>query len=338
VKTITIIGGGLAGLALGIGLRRRDVPVRLLEAGTYPRHRVCGEFISGRGLEALRALGAGDVLQRAATKEAFDVALFSDSRRIAMHHLPSKALSISRFILDEALAKTFCDAAGELECGKRWTGEAHEGTVIATGRRRHTHDHGVRWFGIKVHARDVSLEADLEMYLFKDRYVGLCRLADGTVNVCGLFRGTGDANAGDARTRLCGPSHSALNERLREARFDTDSLCSVAGFSFEQEPFEKRECRIGDALTMIPPVTGNGMSIAFESAALAVDPLVDYASGRRTWSETTAGITAVLSKRLATRLFWASAIHRLMFSRWACTGLALARWQPIWRGLFGLTR
>ncbi|HZI32692.1 MAG TPA: NAD(P)-binding protein, partial [Candidatus Binatia bacterium] len=48
-KSITIVGGGLAGLTLGIGLRRRDVPVTILEAGEYPRHRVCGEFISGRG-------------------------------------------------------------------------------------------------------------------------------------------------------------------------------------------------------------------------------------------------------------------------------------------------
>jgi 2-polyprenyl-6-methoxyphenol hydroxylase-like FAD-dependent oxidoreductase len=48
-KPITIVGGGLAGLTLGIGLRRRGVPAALWEAGHYPRHRVCGEFICGRG-------------------------------------------------------------------------------------------------------------------------------------------------------------------------------------------------------------------------------------------------------------------------------------------------
>src|ERR1035441_4912314 len=34
----------LLGLTLGIGLRQRGIPVTVLEAGHYPRHRVCGEF------------------------------------------------------------------------------------------------------------------------------------------------------------------------------------------------------------------------------------------------------------------------------------------------------
>ena len=46
---ISIAGGGLAGLSLGIALQSRGVSVTLHEASTYPRHRVCGEFISGVG-------------------------------------------------------------------------------------------------------------------------------------------------------------------------------------------------------------------------------------------------------------------------------------------------
>ena len=44
---LTIAGGGLAGLSLAIALRRHGVDVTVYEAGNYPRHRVCGEFISG---------------------------------------------------------------------------------------------------------------------------------------------------------------------------------------------------------------------------------------------------------------------------------------------------
>ena len=65
LKPITIVGGGLAGLTLGIRLRQQDVPVRILEAGTYPRHRVCGEFISGRGQQVLARLGLREALENA---------------------------------------------------------------------------------------------------------------------------------------------------------------------------------------------------------------------------------------------------------------------------------
>ena len=56
-ETITIIGGDLTGLSLAIALRKNGIPVILHEAGTYPRHRVCGEFISGVSPATLDTLG-----------------------------------------------------------------------------------------------------------------------------------------------------------------------------------------------------------------------------------------------------------------------------------------
>jgi 2-polyprenyl-6-methoxyphenol hydroxylase-like FAD-dependent oxidoreductase len=75
VKPIIIIGGGLAGLTLGIGLRQHGVPAALWEAGHYPRHRVCGEFICGRGQETLARLGLRELLVRAGAVGA-DMAVF----------------------------------------------------------------------------------------------------------------------------------------------------------------------------------------------------------------------------------------------------------------------
>src|SRR6266567_1458074 len=76
MKPITIVGGGLAGLTLGIGLRQRGIPVVLWEAGAYPRHRVCGEFICGRGLDSLTRLGLRDSLLQAGAVEAHTAAFF----------------------------------------------------------------------------------------------------------------------------------------------------------------------------------------------------------------------------------------------------------------------
>ena len=77
MKPITIVGGGLAGLTLGIGLRQRGVPAALWEAGHYPRHRVCGEFICGRGQETLARLDLRELLERAGAVGADTAAFFS---------------------------------------------------------------------------------------------------------------------------------------------------------------------------------------------------------------------------------------------------------------------
>src|SRR5258708_11909661 len=188
-KHITIIGGGLAGLTMGICLRRRAVPVTLIEAGHYPKHRVCGEFISGRGPEVLGRMDLRDVLAEAGVIEGRTALFRSGGARSPARCLPEPALCVSRYELDALLAHEFKRLGGQLREGERCrVAEPGEGLVWANGRRAQSHQDGWRWFGLKVHARNVALEADLEMYLASDGYVGLCRLKGGETNVCGLFR------------------------------------------------------------------------------------------------------------------------------------------------------
>src|SRR5207249_2593278 len=108
-----------------------------------------------------------------------------DSLRV---ELPQPALCIAREVLDTFLAEEFRRLGGRLLEGQRWHGEfTQPGLVRATGHRVEPVVSGWRWFGLKVHARGMELEADLELHLLRDGYVGLCRLPD-RVNVCGLFR------------------------------------------------------------------------------------------------------------------------------------------------------
>src|SRR5436190_7443798 len=107
LKPITIVGGGLAGLTLGIGLRRSGVPVELWEAGHYPRHRVCGEFVSGRGLETLARLGLTAKLRKAGAIDASTVAFFSSRQSSTPRALPQNALCLSRYVFDHFLAEEF---------------------------------------------------------------------------------------------------------------------------------------------------------------------------------------------------------------------------------------
>src|SRR5208282_3613215 len=159
-------GGGLAGLTLGIGLRQHGVPVTLREAGHYPRHRVCGEFISGRGQETLARLGLGNLIERAGAVDADTAAFFSATRTTGPRPLPARAICLSRFALDAALAEKFRELGGELCEGNRQRDEAPgEGAVRATGRHVQSDANGARWFGLKAHAGNVPLAADLEMHV-----------------------------------------------------------------------------------------------------------------------------------------------------------------------------
>ena len=314
MKPITIVGGGLAGLTLGIGLRQRSVPVTLWEAGHYPRHRVCGEFISGRGLETLDRLGLREPLDRVGAVEADTAAFFSTTRTTGPRPLPARAICLSRFTLDHTLAEQFRCLGGQLFEGKRQADEdAGVGVVHATGRHLKAVENGTRWFGFKVHARKVSLQAGLEMHVSPGGYIGLCRVEGAAVNVCGLFRRR--ASDGDRpsnwRQVLRGPAGSLLHQRLATAEFDENSFCAVAGLSLRPHRAVTRvACCIGDAITMIPPVTGNGMSMAFESAELALEPLVAWSRGEIPWAEARPQIARRCDAAFARRLAWAKWLQR----------------------------
>ena len=91
---------------------------------------------------------------------------------------------------------------------------------------------------------------------------------------------------------------------------------------------------------MIPPVTGNGMSMAFESAELAAAPLAAYSAGELAWAEAQHLIARKCDERFARRLAWAGFVQRLMFMPRLQNSLVLLvpRWQWLWRLLLARTR
>ncbi len=340
---VTIVGGGLAGLSLGIGLRRRGVPVEVWEAGSYPRHRVCGEFISGRGQASLARLGLLSGLEGVGVGFAASAAFFAGKTRIAARALPAPAICVSRWHLDEWLSGEFLRLGGQLRTGARWVHGYGAGIVRAAGRRAEATTDGWRLFGLKVHARRIVLDADVEMHLLPAGYVGLCRLPGGEVNVCGLFRSARPVPDLSQcwREWLGGPLASTLHSRMAGAQLDEDSFCVVAGVGLRpQRATGLGEWCVGDALTMTPPMTGNGMSMAFESAELAVDPLVRYSHGELAWAAAQQAFARTCDATFARRLRWAGWLQWAVFrapARRALLFLA-AHSEWCWRALFGRTR
>jgi len=54
---IAIVGGGLAGLTAAIHLSKLGYSITLIEKNTYPKHKVCGEYVSNEVIPYLNWLG-----------------------------------------------------------------------------------------------------------------------------------------------------------------------------------------------------------------------------------------------------------------------------------------
>jgi hypothetical protein len=226
---------------------------------------------------------------------------------------------------------------------QRWRGAFGDAVVRAIGRRPPAISNHWRWFGLKVHARRVPLTADLELHLTPQGYVGLCRLNSGQVNICGLFRSRAPVPdlARSWRAWLGGADGSILQQRLAGAEFLPETFCSVAGL----QPVPQRggghsECCVGDAITMIPPLTGNGMSMAFESAALVMAPVTHYSRGSMTWPEVCQETARRCERRFRGRLRWGAWLQNALFHDGVADALIWLgpRCDSVWRTLFNQTR
>lgn len=308
-RAIQIIGGGLAGLSLGLALRRRGIDTTILEAGTYPRHRVCGEFITGLPASTRTQLELDPFLRDAAPNR--EVGWFI--RGVAARHqrLPSVAPGLSRHTLDTRLAGAFVDAGGHLKTSTRAIeSQDTPGRVFATGRRRS----GSRWLGLKIHAVELRLARDLELHLGDNAYVGLTRIEGNRVNICGLFgRRELSAKGSELLIRYLKASRlDSLADRLRDHELDETSFCAVAAVDFDPQAQPSDEVRLGDTFAMIPPFTGHGMAMAFQSAEIALAPLIAYAYGGQEWPETRRQIQVTLRRRFRVRLASAGALHSFL--------------------------
>ncbi|MDX1680680.1 MAG: FAD-dependent monooxygenase [Akkermansiaceae bacterium] len=314
---ITISGGGLTGLSLAIGLRRAGVEVDLHEAGSYPRHRVCGEFISGVSPEVLERIGIADCLEDAGHRRSFT--WHRGDRAMRHGRLPRPALAISRHRLDDRLHERAKHMGANIQTSSRMADRQDEpGFVKASGR---IPTRGP-WIGLKAHVRGLNPSAELEMHTGPHGYLGITEVEEGWFNVCGLFRN--DRRLEARRENLLiehvrrNGSH-ALARSLQQASWREGSFCAVAGFELGNQERQDGVLCLGDSHSIIPPFTGNGMSMAFESVDLALPHLVAHAAGELEWPQAVGRIERALDKAFRTRLAASRCIHPVLF----CSGSRL---------------
>jgi flavin-dependent dehydrogenase len=105
---IAIIGGGLAGSAAGAILARAGWRTAIIERDTFPRDKMCGEFLSGESWRLLQKIGCLPELLRHRPPVITHVRFVSTRGREVTITLPEPAYGISRRLLDETLFRHAC--------------------------------------------------------------------------------------------------------------------------------------------------------------------------------------------------------------------------------------
>ncbi len=301
---VCIIGGGLAGAALAVRLGRRAT---LVEREPGAHDKVCGEFLSR---EAVLHLGALGLDPAALGGHRIDRVRLATGRAEALVRLPFEGVGLSRRVLDEALLRRAAAAGARLLRGQAVTALLAAGgaqmlrlqdgrtlravqTVLATGK------HDLRGWkrgrgrqndlvGFKLHLRpDPSqahaLEGVVELMLFRGGYAGLQRIEAGQATLCLLIRRRRLVELGGRWSAVLAAACAdapLLARRLAGAVILHRRPLSVAGIPYGYvAPPRSPVWRLGDQAAVIPSFTGDGMSIALHSAALAATLLGRDAAG-----------------------------------------------------------
>src|SRR5512146_2260235 len=266
---LIILGGGPAGTAAAITAADNGARVLILEQGRFPRHKVCGEFVSAESLALLQSLLKPDtsLLQQAPRLPAARV--FLDGRQLhAPIHPP--AASIPRFQLDLALWQATETAGGSFEtrsvinASGRWSSLSPRPSTTA----------GQKWLGIKAHFHEARPPCSVDLYFFAGGYCGVQPVAAGVINVSAMVRT-------DAATTLEAvfAHHPQLQARSLTWQPATEPVTTSPLLFRRPDPLRENVLLAGDAAGFVDPFVGDGIALALRSGALAAPCLLPFLRG-----------------------------------------------------------
>ncbi|WP_127534511.1 NAD(P)/FAD-dependent oxidoreductase, partial [Paenibacillus kobensis] len=104
---VIVVGAGIAGASMACAMSAQGWDTVLLDRHSFPRAKVCGEFLSPESRHSLAALGLGAVLEvlHPAPCAVTRVRLSAGGGRPLELPLPAPAHSVSRYALDYALQR-----------------------------------------------------------------------------------------------------------------------------------------------------------------------------------------------------------------------------------------
>lgn len=303
-QKIIIVGAGLAGLTTAIHLSKLGYPIIVIEKNTFPKHKVCGEYVSNEVLPYLNWLGI-DPDELNSTQ--IDTVLFSTTQgKKLQSYLPLGGFGISRYALDlhlyqKAVAQNcifihktvtdihFADDSFTVYLADNQTLTSE--IVLGAFGKRSTIDQKLArdfiykkspWLAVKGHFKGEYPANLVGLYNFKGGYCGVSKVENDTINICYLadyktFKRYRNIDEYQTEVVCENPLLKTIFENTT-AVFEKPLTISQICFD-KKEPVENHILMIGDSAGLIHPLCGNGMAMAIRSAKTAAELVDTYFKG-----------------------------------------------------------
>jgi menaquinone-9 beta-reductase len=299
MNQVTIIGGGLAGLTAGIHLSKIGIQVTIIEKNSFPKHKVCGEYISNEVLPYLKSLDLD--IQSLKPTNITKLHLSTNNGKSIHAKLPLGGFGISRYVLDEYLYKKaisngckiiqenvenvdFIDDEFRITTSNNTILKSK--IVIGAFGKRSNIDQKLNrkfiqqkspWLAVKAHHSGVFDSDLVGLHNFKGGYCGVSKVENDKINICYLadyetFKQYKNINDYQKSIVTINPF---LKDILENSTLLFDKPLTISQISFEEKKaIENHILMIGDTAGLIHPLCGNGMAMAIHSAKI-VSELVD---------------------------------------------------------------
>lgn len=298
---VVIIGGGLAGLTCGIHLSKMKLRVVLIEKNEFPKHKVCGEYVSNEIKPYLDWLDLEiqDLNPATITQLEFSI---PNKKRIRCT-LPLGGFGLSRYTLDYHLYKK------AIENGCKIIHDTVENihfeeelftittlklntfaTKIAIGAfgKRSNFDQKLQrkfilkkapWLAVKGHYKGEYPNDLVGLYNFEGGYCGISKVENDIVNICYLVNFETfkkHKNIDDFQVNVI-YKNPHLKKFFTNSTPLFDKPLTISQISFEEKTaIENHILMIGDSAGLIQPLCGNGMAMAIHSAKIASELIVEF--------------------------------------------------------------
>jgi flavin-dependent dehydrogenase len=304
---VIIIGGGLAGLCNAIHLSKFGKKVLLIEKNKYPKHKVCGEYISNEVLPYLAFLEINPFDFGAVKIKNFQ--LSTTKSKIISTKLPLGGFGISRYQLDFILSEKakengavilqdsvinvdFKEDIFSIETkennffiSKICIGAFGKRSLLDVKMERSFIKKKAPYLGVKIHVKGNFPEDLVALHNFKGGYCGVSKVENNAINLCYITSFSSFKkykNIDDFQENIVF-KNTFLNEVFKNSTAIWEQPLSISQISFEtKKPVENHMIMCGDAAGMIHPLCGNGMSMAIQSAQIASKLILNYCDGKIT--------------------------------------------------------